>query len=146
MFNEIFLKEQKEKLLKQRADLEKQLRSLRSKKRRGFPFSVRFPKLGTDVDSDTQEIEQYESNLSLEKQMSDRLRDTRFAFSLMKKGRYGLCLVCGKEIEEERLRAYPAALTHANHIRPARFWQRLKIWPFQNPFTKGENKKNKNKK
>jgi len=142
MFSKNFLKEQKEKLLKQRAGLENQLKSLRSKKRRGFPFNVRFPKLGTDVDSDTQEVEQYESNLSLEKQLSDRLRDTRFALSLMKKGRYGFCLSCGKEIEKERLRAYPEALTHASHSRPARFWQRLKIWPFQ----KIDTKKNKKKK
>ena len=131
MINEEFIKKQKETLLKQKENLETQLRSLRSKKRRGFPFRVRFPSLGTDVDSDVQEVEEYENSLSLEKQLADQLKDTKYALSMMKKGRYGLCLACGKEIQEERLKALPAALTHADHARPVRFWERINLWPFK---------------
>ncbi|MDD3773802.1 MAG: TraR/DksA C4-type zinc finger protein [Patescibacteria group bacterium] len=131
MFDKKFLQEQETKLLKQKVDLESQLKDLRSKKRRGFPFNVRFPRLGSDVDSDVQEIEQYEGNLSLEKQLADQLRDIKYALSMMKRGRYGHCLACGKEIEIDRLRTLPAALTHTNHARPVRFWQRITIWPFK---------------
>jgi DnaK suppressor protein len=132
MFDQSFLKKQEAALLKEQAGLEKQLKDLRSKKRRGFPFHVRFPRLGTDVDADVQEVEEYEGNLSLEKQLADQLRDIKYALSMMKRGRYGLCLSCGEEIPQDRLKAYPAALTHANHTRPARFWQRIKLWPFKN--------------
>lgn len=132
MFNDNFLKEQKKNLLKQKANLEIQLKNLRSnKKHRGFPFAVRFPSLGSDVDSDVQEVEQYEGNLSLERQLVGQLRDVKYALNMMKRGRYGYCLACGKEIEVERLKALPAALTHANHARPAHFWQRINIWPFK---------------
>src|ERR1035437_7136660 len=125
MFDKKFLDQQEKKLLKQEADLQTQLSGLRSKKRHGFPFVVRFPRLGTDVDADVQEVEQYEENLNLNKQLSDQLRDIRLAIRMLKKGRYGRCLACGKEIPENRLKAYPSALTHANHQRPVRFWQRI---------------------
>jgi len=141
MFDKKFLEQQEKKLLKQQTNLQTELSKLRSKKRRGFPFVVRFPRLGSDVDADVQEVEQYEENLSVVKQLSDQLRDTKFALRMLKKGRYGKCLACGEEIQMARLQAYPAALTHANHVRPKMFWQRINVWPFGNKKVNPKKKK-----
>lgn len=128
MLSEKFINKQKEKLLKQREELQTQLKELRAKRRKGRRFLVRFPVYGRDVDSDVQEVQDFSENLSLERRLSELLRETNMALRLLKKKKYGLCLVCGKPIPKARLGAYPAAITHAGCKKPPRFWH--KIWRF----------------
>ncbi len=128
MLSESFLNKQREKLLKQQEELQKQLKELRAKRKRGRRFLVRFPVYGHDVDSDVQEVQDFSENISLERRLSELLRETKMALRLLKRRKYGLCLVCGKPIPQARLKAYPAAITHAGCKKPPRFWH--KIWRF----------------
>ncbi len=128
MISQAFIEKQKEKLLKQQEDLQKQLKELRAKRKKGRRFLVRFPVYGRDIDSDVQEVQDFSENLSVERRLSELLRETRMALRLIRKGKYGVCLVCGKPIPKARLEAYPAAITHATCKKPPRFWQ--KIWRF----------------
>jgi len=129
MLNDVFVKQQENKLLKQKADLEKQLKVLRAKRKKGRGFLVRFPSYGRDVDSEVQEVQDYSGNLSREKELSELLKEINMALRLIKKKKYGICIVCRKPIPEARLKAFPAAVTHAQCKRPTRFWH--KFWPFK---------------
>jgi len=61
-----------------------------------------------DLFDKTEEYEERSSTLdSLEK----RLANINKALLKIKNGNYGICEVCGKKIEEDRLEANPAALT-----------------------------------
>jgi len=140
MAEEKFLEKQKNKLLKQKEELVAQLKTLRSTRKRGKRFFVRFPIYGQDVDSDIQEVQDYSDNLARERELSKLLRETNLALRLIKKKKYGICVVCKKPIPTLRLEAFPAALTHSTCKPPLRFWQ--KIWPFK----KLKNLKNSKKK
>jgi RNA polymerase-binding transcription factor DksA len=48
--------------------------------------------------------------------LSTRLADVRLALENIEQGTYGRCEVCGREIEEERLEANPAARTCMEHM------------------------------
>lgn len=48
--------------------------------------------------------------------LSARLVDVRRALQSFDEGAYGVCEVCGKEIEEARLEANPAARTCTEHM------------------------------
>lgn len=48
--------------------------------------------------------------------LSARLADVRRALQSFDEGAYGVCEVCGKKIEEERLEANPAARTCIEHM------------------------------
>lgn len=61
------------------------------------------------------EIEEYDTRLSEERTLEQRLRDVRDALTRIKTGSYGICTICGTEIPLERLRANPAAATDIQH-------------------------------
>lgn len=56
-------------------------------------------------------IESYEENAAILKQLEKRYNDIKEAILRIKKGEYGKCEVCKKDIEEERLEANPEART-----------------------------------
>jgi RNA polymerase-binding transcription factor DksA len=60
-------------------------------------------------------IDGYESNNAIVNTLEPRWRDTNAALARIKKGTYGLCEVCEKEIETDRLEANPAASTCKKH-------------------------------
>ena len=55
------------------------------------------------------EIEEYETRLSIEYKLETHLRNINLALEKMKKGKYGICEKCKKPIESKRLRVYPEA-------------------------------------
>ena len=55
--------------------------------------------------------EEYEERSSTLDSLEKRLADINKALLKIKNGNYGICEVCGKKIEEDRLEANPAALT-----------------------------------
>lgn len=59
-----------------------------------------------DFGTETFDIER---DLSLLEQVEAELADVEDALRRLEEGRYGLCEVCGRPIEEERLAALPAA-------------------------------------
>lgn len=61
-------------------------------------------------------IEDYEGNTAILKQLETRYNEVLKALDKIKNGTYGVCEVCGKPIEEDRLEANPAARTCKEHI------------------------------
>jgi len=76
----------------------------------------------TDVDieasdlADTADnIENYESNTAILKQLEIQYNNVKLALDKIAKGKYGICEIGKEKIEEERLKANPAARTCMKH-------------------------------
>lgn len=72
---------------------------------------TKFPNYGDKSDENVQEIDEYTTNLATEKVLESTLRDIDNALDRIKKGTYGICKYCKKEIGEKRLLARPVANT-----------------------------------
>lgn len=79
----------------------------------------------TPIDRDTSQadentiadsIEGYEDNLAIVNTLEARYQDLESALDKIEHGTYGLCQVCGEEIEVERLEANPSARTCRKHM------------------------------
>lgn len=65
-------------------------------------------------EEEADQVEAHDIELSLEKNMGDRVKEIDAALERIAAGTYGTCEACGKEIEEARLMANPAARTHTH--------------------------------
>ncbi len=61
-------------------------------------------------------IEGYEDNMAIVNTLETRYQDLRDALNKIKLGTYGICQVCGEEIDVERLEANPSAPTCRKHM------------------------------
>lgn len=107
--------QQLEKLLKdKKAEIEKELSTFAKKdpKFKG-DYDTRFPDFGLaqSVDENALEVAAYESALPIEYALELKLQDTNQALEKIKKGRYGFCQKCKKEIDIKRLKIFPEAKT-----------------------------------
>ena len=100
----------KKDLLARKAQIESELASF-AKKDDHIKDNYRseFPDYGDKEDENAGEIAQYTDNLSIEYSLETTLRDIDKALEKIKKGTYGKCNYCNKEIPEERLLARPAS-------------------------------------
>lgn len=64
-------------------------------------------------------IEGYEDNVAIVKTLEERYNDLKSGLDKIKHGTYGLCQICGKEIETDRLEANPSARTCKEHMNQA---------------------------
>lgn len=64
-------------------------------------------------------IEGYEDNAAIVRTLEARYNDIKSGLDKIKHGVYGICQVCKKEIESERLDANPSARTCIEHIDQA---------------------------
>jgi DnaK suppressor protein len=96
--NKLFVLKQKKFLLKELRRLEEQYKLTRN-----------FPEYGTSEDENVQEVERVQENLGLQKNIKNMIRDTKNALRKIEKGKYGYCESCKGQIEEGRLRAFPAS-------------------------------------
>lgn len=109
------IQELKEKLEKEKGGIEKDLSKFAEKdKNLKGDWDTRFPHWDGDSGSSALEraadqVEEYGNLLSLEYKLETRLKEINLALEKIKKGAYGKCENCGKEIKEERLKIYPAA-------------------------------------
>ncbi len=62
-------------------------------------------------------IDDYEGNNAILNQLEPKYRDVKDALGKIEKGTYGLCEVCQKEIELDRLEANQAARTCKDHMK-----------------------------
>ncbi len=69
----------------------------------------------TDAEEGADETEQFDANIGIATRLEKHLREISEALVRIEKGSYGMCEKDGKEIDQERLRAYPAARTCRNH-------------------------------
>lgn len=91
--------------VKQKNFLQKELKRLEDQ----YKVTRKFPEYGTSEDENVQELETFQENLSLQKNIKNLIKDTKKALSKIEKGSYGTCGDCKEQIEQGRLKAYPAA-------------------------------------
>ena len=113
------LEEAKQKLETARALLEKELSAFAGKdKVNKGNWDTRYPKFDIekeDMMSEEEEFEEYNNLLPIEYSLETRLRDVNLALEKIKNGNYGKCEKCDKDIEANRLEAYPEARTCTIH-------------------------------
>jgi RNA polymerase-binding transcription factor DksA len=90
-----------------RKRLEDQLEQLKASRptenrREGSPFGKR--------EEEATETADLENRMALEKRTKDQLTEVENALDKFEKGTYGICEICGKPINPERLEALPQAL------------------------------------
>lgn len=61
-------------------------------------------------------MEEFETRAAIEVELENRLLSTHEALKEIEAGTYGICKICGKEIEPERLEANPSAKTCKAHL------------------------------
>lgn len=74
-------------------------------------YETVFENIGTDREDNTTEVDQYTENLPIELTLEAKLQAVISALDKIKKGTYGFCENCQKEIDIERLRVNPSAKT-----------------------------------
>lgn len=105
------LDELKEKLLAEKKRVESELGVIAKPLAGEGSYETTFNEIGTDEDENASEVEEYADNLALESSLQKQLKEIIEALDRIEAGTYGVCENCGKEIDIDRLRAYPAART-----------------------------------
>lgn len=100
----------KEKLLAEKSRLEQEL-SRFAKPDASGNYETQMSNIGTDLEDNASEVEEYVDNLALEQTLESQLKDVTDALSKMEQGTYGICEKTGENISLERLEAYPGART-----------------------------------
>ncbi len=93
------LKKLKKKLEDKKIELDAEIKKLKN-----------VPDFGNDTDSmeeETDESQAYGNQLALMQSFKEQLADIEFSLNKMKKGKYGICEKCGKEISLKVLEAIP---------------------------------------
>lgn len=111
-----FLEEAEQKLKEERRSIENELENFAEKdpKQKGdwdskFPLSNQGASGSQILEEGADEVEEYVTRLPIEHSLEQRLQGIDKALAKIKKGNYGICERCGKEINRERLEVYPAA-------------------------------------
>ena len=108
--NEQFIEEMKVKLGREQEKLERELAEIANKDpHTPNTYETSFPNYGDEEEENAAEVGQFTTNLGLEKILTSSLRDVTNALARIKKGNYGICKYCKKEIGEARLNARPAS-------------------------------------
>jgi DnaK suppressor protein len=100
-----------EVLKKERLKIVNELGKFAKKEKNREDWTAQFPKFNgeTSLERFADEVEEYTWRLSLEFNLEKRLKEIDSALEKIKKGTFGICEKCQKEIETERLKANPAA-------------------------------------
>jgi DnaK suppressor protein len=104
------LDEFKTSLLKEKVELEKNLRQIaKPLDKKSGDYETTFEEIGTDKDDNATEIEQYSDNFSVEIILEKKLQNIIEALRKIEAGMFGICEKCQKEIDIARLKASPSA-------------------------------------
>jgi DnaK suppressor protein len=110
----------KDLLLKELEVLEDQLASIG---RKNPDESGDWEAVATDLDEDNadefdvaDDLEHFENNKAELEQLEIQLADVKSALEKIENGKYGLCEICNKPIEQDRLEANPSAKTCKLHM------------------------------
>jgi|SRR3989344_5928594 len=96
------LEEEKKNLEKELGNFAKEDKKVKGNWDAKYPGNERGNK-----EEEADEAGEYENLLSLEQSLELKLKDVNLALEKIGQGKYGICERCGKEIEEDRLMAYP---------------------------------------
>ncbi len=109
--NKKLAEELAEKLEAEKAAIKKELETFASEdKNLKHNWNTAYPNRenGT-MEEEADELQEYDNMISLEHSLEQKLKDVEHALEKIGQGTYGICEKCGKEIEEERLKAAPEA-------------------------------------
>lgn len=120
--NKTEIEQIKKRLLAEKAQLETELDGV-GQKETGNSGNWKVTTSDIEVDSaDENEVadklEEYEGNSGILQQLEEQLADVNSALDRIEKGTYGICEICGKQIEQDRLVANPSARTSIKHGHP----------------------------
>jgi len=108
--NKKFVEEIQVALLQIKADLEKSMEDVAQKSTRvENTYEAKFPEYGTSEEESADEVATFIDRLSLGENMGQNLQEIDLALEKIKKGTYGICEECHREIDQQRLRAMPTA-------------------------------------
>lgn len=112
--NSKLIKELKEKLEAEKASLKKELENFATEdKNLKHNWDAKYPnRENGNMEEEADEVQEYDNLVSLEHNLELKLKDVNSALEKMANNKYGICEKCGKEIEEDRLRAVPEARFH----------------------------------
>ena len=100
----------KKELLARRQQIAEDLKNIaQNKYNKKGEMRAKFPQFGDKDEENALEVSEYSTNLATEKVLESTLRDIDNALERIKKGSYGICKYCGKDIGEKRLLARPTA-------------------------------------
>ncbi len=112
------IKDLKEKLEKDKENIEQQLKKFASKdKHLKDDWDTRFPSFngkesgGSALEQAAGEVEEYGNLLPVEHSLELRLRDIKTALEKIKQNKFGFCEKCRGKVSVERLKALPEAKT-----------------------------------
>jgi RNA polymerase-binding transcription factor DksA len=109
----------KKKLVEEKTDLEEELAGI-AKRDPSAVGGWEATTGGMEVDTaDENEVadkmEELEENAGIANKLETQLDEVKSAIERLEKGTYGICTVCGKPIEKERLEANPSAKVSIKH-------------------------------
>lgn len=114
--DEKFLKKQQKKLEILKKELEEQLKGFAQKdKNLKENWKTKFPEFdgsetgGSRLEVAQDEVEEYLNRLPIEHILELKLRDVNLALKKIKRGAYGKCEKCQRNIPKERLKIQPFA-------------------------------------
>jgi RNA polymerase-binding protein DksA len=109
----------KQKLLDEKKELESELGEVAKKSpnsAQGWEATSGNIEVDTADDNEVADkLEEFEGNAGIVKQLDSQLMEVKAALERIEKGTYGICEVCGKPIEIERLEANPSARISLKH-------------------------------
>ncbi len=108
--SEEILKELKGKLIIEKERLKKELRKI-AQPVDDDEYKTIYEDIGEEKDENATEVQMYANRLAVKEDLERQLKDVENALKKIEEHKYGICEKCGKEIEIERLKAYPAAKT-----------------------------------
>jgi DnaK suppressor protein len=104
------IKKIKEKLTKDKQNIEGQLNSIANKNiHNKDDYNTRFPEYGDEYGENANEIADFNDNLALERNLEKILVDINKALKNIENKTYGKCKYCNTEINTKRLLARPVS-------------------------------------
>ncbi|MFH1597904.1 MAG: TraR/DksA C4-type zinc finger protein [Patescibacteria group bacterium] len=71
--------------------------------------SAMFPDYGNKDDENAAEVATFADNISIEADLKNNLKNVEHALQHIEDDEFGICELCGKDINLERLKIYPSA-------------------------------------
>ena len=107
------IRQLKKQLEIKKEEIEKELEGFAEKNpNSNEDWETRYPSnMGEGIEEDSDEVEEYENLLPVERVLETKLKDIILALEKIDIDTYGICENCDKEIPLERLKIFPEART-----------------------------------
>ena len=106
-----FIEKMKEKLLKEKDEIETELALFTDKGEGEGNYDSRHENIGAQDEDNATEVADYTDKKALAEGFEENLSKINKALKRIEDGNYGFCAKCNKNIPKNRLEAFPAAET-----------------------------------